>query len=198
MGVTGVMATSSIEVSRLRTVAVALLALGACALMPTAPAVAGGTTAGTGSAGTGTTTPGATTKSVDTASLVECVTTGEESERAATFAGEMTALPGTAKMQMRIDVLERLPRELVFHTVAAPGLGVWRSSAAGVKVYKDLKEVTNLSGPASYRAEVRFRWLNAKGKLIKGAEARTQRCTQPALTVTPPSEEASVVVNGID
>ena len=54
------------------------------------------------------------------------MTSGEQAERSATFAGEMTAIPGTAKMEMRIDVLERMPDEAVFHTVSAPGLGVWR------------------------------------------------------------------------
>ena len=75
----------------------------------------------------------------------------------------MTAIPGTARMAMRIDVQERMPGEALFHTVSAPGLGVWRGSDPKVKVYKYLKQVTNLSSPASYRALVRFRWLNAKG-----------------------------------
>ncbi len=50
----------------------------------------------------------------------------------------------------------------------------------GVKSYSYLKEVTNLSAPAPYRAAVRFRWLNAKGKLIRAAELRTPRCLQTA------------------
>ena len=87
-------------------------------------------------------------------------------------------------MAMRIDVLERLPDELVFHTVTAPGLGVWHSSAPGVKVYKSLKQVTNLSAPAVYRGAVRFRWLNAKGRLLKSAELRT---TEVRADVVPPA-----------
>jgi hypothetical protein len=92
----------------------------------------------------------------------------------------MAATGGTTRMSMRIDVQERLPGDAVFHTVSAPGLGVWRASAPGVKVYRYLKQVTNLSAPAVYRAAVRFRWLNAKGKLIKGMERRTASCAQPA------------------
>ncbi len=93
-------------------------------------------------------------------------------------------------MLMRIDVLERMPRRTVFHTVTAPGLGVWRSSAPGVKIYKYLKQVTNLAAPASYRAAVRFRWLNAKGRLVKSAELRTAKCDQPLTPrpETPPAE----------
>ena len=53
---------------------------------------------------------------------------------------------------MRIEVQERLPGEELFHTVSAPGLGVWRGSAPGVKIYQYVKQVTNLSSPAVYRA----------------------------------------------
>jgi hypothetical protein len=123
------------------------------------------------------------------ATLEQCVTAVAQPERSATFAGEMTAIPGSARLEMRIDVLERLPEEILFHAVSAPGLGVWRGSVPGVKVYKYLKQVTNLSAPASYRAAVRFRWLNARGRLMKSAELRTSKCEQPAppATVTPPA-----------
>jgi hypothetical protein len=114
------------------------------------------------------------------ATLEQCLTSEEQDERSATFAGEMTAIAGTAKMEMRIDVLERTPEEGLYRTVSAPGLGVWRSSAPGVKIYKYLKQVTNLTGPAFYRAAVRFRWLNAKGRLIATTELHTRRCEQPA------------------
>lgn len=92
---------------------------------------------------------------------------------------------------MRIDVQERMPGEAMFHTVSAPGLGVWRGSAPGIKVYRYLKQVTNLSAPALYRAAVRFRWLNGRGRLIKGAERRTSSCAQtapaPAVPTGPPA-----------
>lgn len=113
------------------------------------------------------------------ATLEQCTTSTEQAERSATFAGEMTAIPGTAKMEMRIDVLERLPHEAEYHAVVAPSLGGWRMAAPGVKSYRYLRQVTNLSAPASYRGEIRFRWLNAKGKLIKALELRTPRCLQP-------------------
>ena len=121
------------------------------------------------------------------ATLVQCVTAVNQPERSATFSGEMTAIPGSTHMEMRIDVLERLPEETLFHAVSAPGLGTWRGSAPGVKIYRYLKQVTNLSAPASYRAAVRFRWLNAKGRLIRSGELRTPRCQQPA----PPPNLAS-------
>jgi hypothetical protein len=128
------------------------------------------------------------------ATLQQCLTTGTQTERSATFAGEMSAIPGSARMEMRIDVLERMPDDLAYHMVTAPGLGVWRSSAPGVKAYTYLKQVTNLSAPAFYRGEVRFRWLNAKGHLLKVAVLRTRRCEQPA--PAPAETETSLTGSG--
>ena len=45
-----------------------------------------------------------------------------------------------------------LPANVAYRTVSAPGLGVWRSSAAGVKIFAHLQQVTNLAAPAFYRA----------------------------------------------
>jgi hypothetical protein len=127
------------------------------------------------------------------ATLEQCVTAVNQTERSATFAGEMTAIGGSARMEMRIDVLERTPEQLHFHTVSAPGLGIWRNASQGVKTYRYLKQVTNLSAPAFYRAAVRFRWLNARGRLMKAVELRTARCQQPAAPapLTPPASPAT-------
>jgi hypothetical protein len=119
------------------------------------------------------------------ATLAQCVTAVLQSERSATFSGEMTAIPGSARMSMRIDVQERVPSEARFHTVSAPGLGVWRGSEAGVKTYRYVKQVTNLSAPAVFRASVGFRWLTAKGHLIRHVERRTAACAQPAAPPVP-------------
>jgi hypothetical protein len=116
------------------------------------------------------------------ASVKECITT--EAERSATFVGEMSAIPGTAKMQMRVDVLEWGPQETTYHTVSAPGLGVWLSSAPGIKLDRNYEHVTNLTAPAFYRGAIRFRWLNAKGHMIASTELRTHRCEQPQPTPT--------------
>lgn len=114
------------------------------------------------------------------ATIEECVTAAVQEQRLVGFAAEMTAMPGAVRMAMRIDLEERAPEELEYHTVSFPGLGVWRSSDAKVKVYKYLKQVSNLSAPASYRGFVHFRWLNAKGHVIKRAERVTSRCLQSA------------------
>jgi hypothetical protein len=152
-----------------------------------ATAQAGGTGSST-APGTGTGTGPA--KLPASAAVEQCLTQGPQSERSATFVGEMEAIPGSVHLEMRIDVFERLPDETGFHAVIAPGLGVWRSSAAGVKSYKYLKQVTDLSAPAVYRAAVRFRWVNAKNHTIRALEVLTRRCDQPGPL---PSEPAAPV-----
>jgi hypothetical protein len=143
---------------------------------------------------------GETGKPNASATLQQCLTAETQVERSATFAGEMSAIPGTTRMEMRFEVLERMPADLAYHTVVAPGLRVWSSSAPGVKTYKNLNQVTNLAAPAFYRATVRFRWLGARGKLLKVAELRTRRCEQPAPpkaeTETPPASGASPTTSG--
>ncbi len=122
----------------------------------------------------------------DTATLEQCVSSPEQEERAATFSGEMIAIPGSTRMEMRIDVLEKAPEEESYRRVSAPGLGVWRSPAAGVKSFRYLKQVTNLAAPASYRGALRFRWFNAHGRQIGFAELRTRPCEETV--VSPPSQ----------
>ncbi len=141
-------------------------------------------------AGQGATPP---SKAIASAALQQCATaTIPQTERSATFAGEMIAIPGTARMEMRIDLEERALGEMLYHTVSAPSLGVWHSSAAGVKIFAHIQQVTDLSAPALYRGAVRFRWLNAKGHAIKTEELRTDRCEQPP----PPSSTGTAGSTG--
>jgi hypothetical protein len=132
-----------------------------------------------------------TSSSAISAALEQCVTSAVQAERSATFTGEMTAVAGAARMAMRIDLEERLPGEAEFHAVVFPGVGVWRWADPKVKVYKYLKQVTNLSSPASYRGSVRFRWINSKGHVIKRAERLTARCLQPASPAHQPPSDAT-------
>ncbi len=120
------------------------------------------------------------------ATLEQCATaTIPQTERSATFAGEMIVIPGAVRMEMRIDLQERAGGEALFHAVSAPALGVWHSSAAGVKVFAHVQQVTNLSAPAIYRGTLRFRWIGAGGRVLKSEELRTARCEQPASAQAP-------------
>jgi hypothetical protein len=114
------------------------------------------------------------------ATLEQCATAAVQSERSVTFVGEVSAIADTARMAIRIELQERLPEEATFHTVKAPGLGVWRYSDQGVKAFRYLNKVTNLSAPAVYRAAVRFRWLDEKSRPLKRLERHTASCDQPA------------------
>jgi hypothetical protein len=133
--------------------------------------------------------PATPTSGEVSATVEACVTSLVQEERSATFSGEMTAIAGSAKMSMRIDLEERAPEEAEFHAVVAPGLGVWRAADPKVKVYKYVKQVSNLTAPASYRAVVRFRWFSAAGHVIKRSERLTARCLQPPTPseATPPA-----------
>jgi hypothetical protein len=132
--------------------------------------------AGTATSGTGHGAPGTIA-----ATITQCVTSINEEERSVTFSGEMSVLPRTAKMAMRVEVEERLPHEQRFHVVQTPGAAAaWRTSEPHVKIFKYLDQVTDLSAPARYRATVRFRWLNARGATIRRASRITGVCAQPA------------------
>lgn len=115
-----------------------------------------------------------------TATVEQCLVAPLQSERSATFVGEMSAIPGSARMEISIGLLERAADEGPYRLVSAPGLSGWRGSAAGVKTYTYIKQVTDLAAPAFYRGAVRFRWLSAKGRVLKAEEMRTPRCEQPA------------------
>jgi hypothetical protein len=135
-----------------------------------------------------------TTTSTDGASSVtleQCATSTVQAERSATFTAQMSATADTQRMGMRIELQQRLHGETEFHTIVAPGFGVWRSSEPGVKIYKYVKQVTNLDAPAAYRALVHFRWIGERGHVLKRTELHTPRCLQPMLsgqvTQTPPA-----------
>ena len=154
------------------------LLVGAVALVSASPALAqtGGSTSGDGAAGT------------VAATLEQCLTTGGQAARSATFSGEMTAVAGVARMAIRIEVQERIDgREEPFHTVATPALGSWRASNPGVHIYKYVRQLTDLFAPADYRALVRYHWLNDKGAVIRRAERHTLACVQPASPAPSPA-----------
>jgi hypothetical protein len=134
-------------------------------------------------------TPKTGAAQLESATLEQCVTSVSQVERSATFAAEMTAIPGSTHMAMRIEVQERTAGPAPFHTVVAPGLGSWRSADPKVKIYKYLKQVTNLSAPADYRALVRFRWQGPGGRVLKRAERVTPACVEPEApaSASPPS-----------
>jgi hypothetical protein len=178
LGLALLVATTSLALSSPALGATAAPALGATV----APTAAPGAGAVDGESGTSTAKP------LASATLTQCATaTIPQTERSATFAGEMTLITGTARMQMRLELEERIPGELQYRTVADPALGVWRGSAPGVKVFTHIQQVSNLSAPAVYRGVLHFRWVNAKGHALKTEELSTAVCEQPAPPPSTPS-----------
>jgi hypothetical protein len=117
----------------------------------------------------------------------QCTPSVSQTERSATFAAQMAAVTGTQRMSMQIEMQERSPTDPVFHTIVAPGLGVWRQSETGVKIYKYVKQVSNLAAPAVFRAQVHYRWLDNQGRTIKRAQRHTPVCVQPVDIPTAPA-----------
>jgi hypothetical protein len=124
-------------------------------------------------------TPGPSVAAQPVASVEQCLTAANQAERSATFDGQMTAIAGTQRMSMRIDLQERTASEPSFHAIAGSGLGVWRASDPGVKIYKYVRQVTNLPAPASFRALVSFRWIGEVGRVIRHTTRHTAPCEQP-------------------
>jgi hypothetical protein len=137
---------------------------------------------------TGTTSPAPALS----ATVEQCVTATAQADRSVTFTGQMETIPGAHRMAMQIVVQEHLPGEAGFHTLAAAGSGTWQRSEVGLKIYKYVRQVTDLPAPAGYRAVVLYRWLNERGRTIRREERHTSVCRQPAERPAPaPSPESA-------
>jgi len=150
-------------------IAVSLLLLGGSLFAAPAFAQSGG--------GSGPTTPAAPGSA--TATISSCQVAADQADRSATFSGQMVATATSTAMQMRIDLLSRSSDSAAFARVSAPGLGVWRRAAAGVSIYRYVREVTNLPAPAQYRAAFSYRWLGAQSRVLRHASRLTSICLQP-------------------
>lgn len=141
-------------------------------------------TAGGSSGSSGSTAPSgqpgsSSASSLATATLEQCIVAVDPATRSATFNGQMSTVPGARRMAMQIAVQEEAPGDAAFHTLAAAGPSGWRRSEAGVKIYKYVRQVTDLPAPGAFRAIVQFRWFGEKGRVIRRAVRRTPVCAQP-------------------
>ena len=110
--------------------------------------------------------------------LVACERSLAEAGRAGVFEGQMRTVPGAARMQMRFTLQASTPERPRWTRVEAPGFGIWVSSAPGTARYLYTKRVENLLVPASYRVQVRFRWLDAAGAPLERARRISDPCHQ--------------------
>lgn len=112
------------------------------------------------------------------AKLAACETGQDPGQRFAVFTGSMPALRGTHRMAMRFD-LEARSSDASLQRVAAPKLGRWNRSKPGVAGFVYTKRVNRLEQARWYRAIVRFRWYDARGRVQRTARRVTQFCHQP-------------------
>lgn len=114
--------------------------------------------------------------------LVDCergTTVDDTADRTAVFEGQMRSVRGAARMQMRFTLQARTPDSSRWRSIAAPGFGTWVSSQSGTSRYVYTKRVEGLLAPASYRVQLRFRWLSAGGRTLASARRNSATCRQP-------------------
>lgn len=112
------------------------------------------------------------------ARVTECSTGQSPAARYAVFGASMPAVPGSVRMGIRFDLLQRTPGR-GFAPVAVPRWSVWERSRPGVPGFLYSKRIDALAAPASYRALVRFRWYGPDGTTIRRARRLTAICRQP-------------------
>lgn len=121
----------------------------------------------------------ATARPAARALLADCVRSAEESRRAGAFVGEMRTVARADRMQMRFKLQARTPERSRWSAVSAPGFGTWLTSVPGTARYVYTKRVESLLAPASYRVQVRFRWLDPAGRIVRTARDYSPVCRQP-------------------
>src|SRR5215212_3359255 len=110
------------------------------------------------------------------ATLASCVRSPDAAQRSASFTASMPALPGTRRMLLRFDLFQRVAAGEGFTPVRVPRWGVWQRSRTGVAGFVFTKHVNGLQAPGDYRAVVRFRWLDARGRVQRTTLRRTRVC----------------------
>jgi hypothetical protein len=120
--------------------------------------------------------------------------------RAVSVQTVMRPVSGTAKMQIRFDLMRRAKPSAPFKLVRGQFLGSWltpENPTLGQRpgdVWIVNHPVVGLPAPATYRFRVSFRWLGSSGKQLSSAVQTSSSCWQPelradllvrSLTVTP-------------
>jgi hypothetical protein len=120
------------------------------------------------------------------ARLAGCTTGEGVAERAATFTASMPALPGARRLWMRFTLEVRVPPDGGYARVPLDTWHRWERAEPGRPGFIYTKRVEGLTGPAVYRAVVRFRWADADGHVLRRARLVTRGCRQPG----PPGDTA--------
>lgn len=129
--------------------------------------------------------------------------------RAVSVQAVMRPVAGTAKMQIRFDLMRKTKPGTPFKIVRGQFLGSWLTPdnpTLGQRpgdVWIVNHPVVGLPAPATYRFRVSFRWLASSGKQLSSAVQSSSSCYQPelradllvrSLTVTPMASDQSAYV----
>jgi hypothetical protein len=98
--------------------------------------------------------------------------------RQATFYARMRTVSGTSRMAVRFVLLD-LTTPGPARTLSAPGLDKWRKSRAGARVYGYAQTVVGLPAGGAYAVDVQYRWLDARGHVVKTSRRRSGVCRPP-------------------
>jgi hypothetical protein len=141
----------------------------------------------------GATLAGAAKKVTTTLQVRDCQVGDSPKQRSATFYARMTATKGTSQMAMRFTLIDRAgdgPPEVV----DSPALAQWRKSNKGVKRFGYAQSVAGLELGGVYAVQVQFRWINARGQVIRSVKRTSGTCRQsgelPNLSITGVSAQA--------
>jgi len=109
--------------------------------------------------------------------MLSCTAWEERGGGSVTYAAHMDAVPGTARMSLRIRLFQRFG-DGRFERVSADRLGVWRKSRPGASAFRWKQSVDGLHRGAAYRVVVRYRWHHSDGDVFQRARRKSARCSQ--------------------
>jgi hypothetical protein len=100
-------------------------------------------------------------------------------DRAAEFEARMGKVHDGVRLKMRFALQVRQAGQKTYHRVSAPGFRSWSTAAPGKTSWVFTRRVEALIGPARYRAQVRFQWLDRDGEVLAHAKKVSRACKQP-------------------
>ena len=107
--------------------------------------------------------------------------------RAVSVQAVMRPVTNTSKMQIKFDLLRSTKTHPRFTAVHGRGLGSWISPSnptlgqRAADIWIVNHPVVDLSGPATYKYRVSFKWLGTQGQTLSTETALSPTCYQPEL-----------------
>jgi hypothetical protein len=115
------------------------------------------------------------------ATVTSCTTGLDAADRTVVFSGSMPALRRATSMAMRFELYERPDGEDAFTRLRLPSFGAWVRSDPNVAGFVYDKHVQQLAAPSAYRVIVRFRWYDARGRIVRRTQRTSSVCREPDL-----------------